>query len=101
MKVKPRGAQTGRTRPPSTRPHRGRVVSIASGTHHPAQNHHPVPADVPRRLDAFLRHRPAVDHHFGARLADGDVELKTRVPPATSATLARVSGSEQAERSVM
>lgn len=86
----------------STRPHRGRVVFIPSGTDHPAQNHHPVPADVPRCVDAFLRHHAAVDHHLGARFADGDVELKTRVPSrATSATLACGNGSEQVERSVM
>lgn len=86
----------------STRPHRGRVVFISSGTDHPAQNHHPVPADVPRCVHAFLCHHLAVDHHFGARFADGDVELKTRVPSrATSATLACVNGSEQVEHSVM
>lgn len=61
----------------STRPHRCRVVSVAPGTHHPAQDLHAVRADVSCRGDAFLRHRLAVDHHFGAGFADGHVQLKT------------------------
>lgn len=60
------------------RPHRGRVVLVPSGADHPAQNLQAVDGDVSRCVDGFLGHHLAVDHHFGARLADCDVELCER-----------------------
>lgn len=60
------------------RAHRCRVVFGPSGADLPPQNFHAVDGDVPRRVDVLLGHRLAVDHHSGARLADGDVELRGR-----------------------
>lgn len=69
-------------------PHRCRVVLVPSGADHPAQNFQSVYGDVSRCVDGFLAHHLAVDHHFGARLADCNVKLRETKHPTCSLHIA-------------
>lgn len=74
--------------------YRSRVVFGASGSNHPAENLHPVSADVFGCVDRLLSRRFTVDHHERRRLTHCDVQLRSQTHRAA---LSDTTGRSQTE----